>query len=288
VCVLNRFVMSVLHRLLAGVEFLVDPQSGEIRWPARTEDLLRLASELRQIVRGELALAAIGTAPESCDCGQVDNWMAAAEESLQSLWESVAPGNGPIEIGTWFGDADTEWRASARESEMDLLIVPRALTPGSNTLPPSPSPGERGEPEPRMDCPVWVLGSESNHELASGPPLIAVCDDLSTQAEKYLPVAVELALAWGARLLVVHPLGKPIDQLSEEQNDEIRREIFIRLSRSDFRVLAYGSQFRYLEEGFSTLLDGTLVEQVPNLVIAPATMLSGLSALPTSHCLTWE
>ena len=278
--------MSVLHRLLAGVEFSVDPQSGEIRWPARTEDQLRLASELLQIVRGELALAAIGQAPESCDCGQIDRWIAAAEESLRSLWESVAPGNRPIEIGAWFGDADAEWRASARESEMDLLIVPRALALVSHA--PNPSPGGRGEPERSAGCPIWVLGSELKHELASGPPLIAVCDDLSVPAEKYLPVAVELALAWGARLLVVHPLGKPVDQLSDDQNDEIRREIFIRLSRNDFRSLAHGSQFRYLEDSYSPLLDGTLVEQVPNLVIAPSSILSELSEASTSHCMIWE
>jgi hypothetical protein len=133
-----------------------------------------------------------------------------------------------------------------------------------------------------------VLGSESNHELASGPPLIAVCDDLSPRAERYLPVAVELALAWGARLLVVHPLEQPAESLSADQNDQIRREVFIRLSRSDFRSLAHGSQFRYLEAGLSQMLDGSLVEQVPNLVIAPAKLLANQSADLTSHCLIWE
>lgn len=268
--------MSVLHRLLAGVEFSVDPQSGEIRWPARTEDLLRLASELRQIVRGELALAAVGVTPEAVDCGRIDRWMADAEASLQALWDSVAPSSGPIEVGAWFGDADAEWRASARESDMDLLIVPRVLAPANR---------ERGQ---KSDVPVWVLGSESNHELASGPPLIAICDDLSPQAEKFLPVAVDLALAWGARLLVVHPLGMPADQISEERNDQIRREVFIRLSRSDFRSLAHGSQFRYLEGSYSPLFDGALADQVPNLAVGPACALSGLSTPPTSQCLIWE
>lgn len=278
--------MSVLHRLLVGVEFAVDPVAGSIHWPARTEDLLRLASELRQVVRGELALAAIAPPPTNCDCGQIDSWSASAEASLQSLWQSVAPNSGPVEIGAWFGDPDQDWRASAHESEMDLLIVPRVVTLHSDTLTPSPSP--RGRRELHPTCAVWVLGSESNHELASGPPLIAVCDDLSPQAERYLPVAVELALAWGARLLVVHPLDRPADTLSEQQNDEIRREIFVRLSHSDFRSLAHGSQFRYLDNGLTPLLDGTLVEQVPNLVIAPASLIASGPATMTSHCLIWE
>lgn len=278
--------MSVLHRLLVGVEFAVDPEAGAIHWPARTEDLLRLASELLQIVRGELALAAIAAPPMDCDCGQIDSWSASAEESLQSLWQSVAPGSGPVEIGAWFGEPDQEWRASAHESEMDLLIVPRGVAPGSSTFAAGPSAEERGELEKSLA--VWVLGSESNHELASGPPLIAVCDDLSRQAERYLPVAVELALAWGARLLVVHPLDRPADTLSEPQNDEIRREVFVRLSRSDFRSLAHGSQFRYLDNGLTPLLDGKLVEQIPNLVIAPASLLASGPATMTSHCLIWE
>ncbi len=72
--------------------------------PRGDEDLLRLAGELRQIVRGQLALAAIAAPPDGSDCGQIDSWSATAEESMQALWQSVSPGSGPVEVGAWVGD----------------------------------------------------------------------------------------------------------------------------------------------------------------------------------------
>lgn len=281
--------MSVLHRLLAGVEFSITPESGEIRWPAPTEDLLRTACELRRIVRGELALAAVGIAPQPCDCASADRWMTSAEESLQALWQSVA-NDEPVEIGAWLGSPDEEWTASARESSMDLLLVPH---PGSESSLFSVRLDSEGA-ESRISlvaqagCPVWYLGTEHDHQLGSEPPLIAVVDDLSSQAERYLPLAIELAQAWNARLIVTHPLGHPESDLSEERSDSLRREIFIRLSKTDFRSLPWGSQFRFLESSCEPLLRGELTGQTPNLVLGSTRILTEAPSNATCHRIVWS
>lgn len=298
--------MSVLHRILAGIEFSVALTSDEILWPSQTEDLLRLANELREIVRGQLALAAVATPPDNCDCADIDRWMQNAESSLGKLWKSVTGGFGTAEMGAWFGPRLSEWCHSARDSEMDLLLIPQQA--GPDQLP---------EICRQANCPVWIMGTEHGHQLGSEPPLIAFVDDLSPATENYHSVAVQLAHAWNARLLIVHPLPHAVSDLTEQQNDELRRQVFIRLSRTDYRSLHGGSQFHYLEHikknsdermrsGNSDtesdrdrvlknalefhdqrLFLGEITDQVPNLVMAPAQWATNPPPRFGGHLLVW-
>ena len=109
--------MSSVHRILTGLEFAVDPPTDQVHWPAETEDLVRLSIELARVTRSGLAFAAVGTPPEvDIDCGQVDRWLATAEENVEEFWRPAVAGEFQIEDSAWLGNPGEEWVASARES----------------------------------------------------------------------------------------------------------------------------------------------------------------------------
>ena len=162
---------------------------------------------------------------------------------------------------------------------MDLLIVP-----GSVRVSDSP-PADLQWPEVAR-CPVWFAGREPDR-LAGEPPLIAFCDDLSDEATVHMPLAIDLALAWNARLLIVHPLTRPLAELPKDDEDRLRREVFVRLSRSDFRALTQGSQLRFVTGGLEEILAEASVEQSPNLVLASASLVRGIRPQWRGHLLLW-
>lgn len=271
--------MSSVHRILTGLEFLPDPTTGRVNWPAETEDLVRLSIELARVTRSGLAFAAVAAPPaEACDCAQIDSWMAAAEEQVEEQWRTASAGEFPIEQAAWFGNPGEEWAESARDSEMDLLIVPGAGASGTTAA-------DLQWPEVAK-CPVWFAGREPDR-LAGDPPLIVFCDDLSDEAAVHLPLAVDLALAWNARLLIVHPLMQRTAPLSPDDEDRLRREVFVRLSRSDFRALTQGSQLRFVTGGLEEILAEASVEQSPNLVLASASLVRGIRPQWRGHLLLW-
>ena len=271
--------MSSVHRILTGLEFVPDRRTGGVNWPAETEDLVRLSIELARVTHSGLAFAAVATPPaEECDCGRIDSWTAAAEEQVEQKWRAASAGEFPIEQAAWFGNPGEEWAESARDSEMDLLIVPGA---GASDAPRA----DHLWPEVAK-CPVWFAGREPDR-LAGEPPLITFCDDLSDEANVHMPLAVELALAWNARLLIVHPLTRPLAELSTDDADSLRREIFTRLSRSDFRALTQGSQLRFVTGGLEEILAEVSVEQSPNLVLANVGLVRGVRPQWRGHLLLW-
>ena len=274
--------MSFVHRILTGLEFALDADANAVRWPAQTEDLVRLSLELARVTRSGLAFAAVAQAPEEeCDCEDIDRWLAEAEQHVEEMTRSSAIGAIPVEQAAWFGPPDEEWAASARESEMHLLIVPGA------TVPESPAESLRELEWPRQaGCAVWFAGREPDR-LDAAPPLIAFCDDLSDEAAEHLPFAVELALAWNARLLIVHPLTQPAESVTRDEDDRLRREVFVRLSRTDFRSLPHGSQLRLLPGNLCDILAQISTDQPPNLLLASAQL--ALPARPPwrGHVVLW-
>lgn len=272
--------MSSVHRILTGLEFIPDPTSGRVNWPAQTEDLVRLSIELARVTRSGLAFAAVAEFPtQKYDCEQIDSWTAMAEQQVAELWQSSAAQAFPVEQAAWFGNPGVEWAESARENEMDLLIVP-----GGESL--DANPGDLQWPEV-AGCPVWFAGREPDR-LADGPPLIVFCDDLSNAASDQLPFAVELALAWNARLLIVHPLIHSVAELTADDEDRLRREIFVRLARTDFRALAQGSQLRFITGGMDEILAEVSREQTPNLVMASAGLVRVVRPEWRGHRLFWS
>ena len=269
--------MSSVHRILTGLEFVADLKFGRLQWPAETEDLVRLSLELARATNSDLAFAAIARPPEGeCDCGQLDCWTAEAEEGVEQLVGTSAAGEFRVEQGAWFGDPAQEWPASAAESEMDLLIVPGTTdTSGSELHWPA-----------KAKCPVWFAGREPDR-LEAIPPLIVCCDDLSEPAARYLSLAVDLALAWNARLLIVHPLPADQKTLTKDEDDQLRQAIFGRLSRNDFRALTHGSQLRMLSGGLSEILNQISVEQVPNLMMASCGLAGESRPSWRGHLLLW-
>ena len=154
--------MSSVHRILTGLEFVPDRRTGCVNWPAETEDLVRLSIELARVTHSGLAFAAVATPPaEECDCGRIDSWTAAAEEQVEQKWRAASAGEFPIEQAAWFGNPGEEWAESARDSEMDLLIVP----------------GAGASDSPRADhlwpevakCPVWFAGREPDRLAGERP-----------------------------------------------------------------------------------------------------------------------
>ena len=271
--------MSSVHRILTGLEFLPDPTTGQVNWPAETEDLVRLSIELARVTRSGLAFAAVATSPAGeCDCGRLDSWMTAAEQQVEALWRLASAGEFPIEQAAWFGNPGEEWVEAAHESEMDLLVVPASGTQAA-------SQADLQWPE-RAGCPVWFAGREPDR-LAGEPPLIVFCDDLSDAAAAQIPWAVQMALAWNARLLIVHPLSQPLSELDQDHEDRLRREVFVRLSRSDFRALTQGSQLRFVTGGVEEILAEVSVEQSPNLVIGSAGLVRGVRPQWRGHLLLW-
>lgn len=275
--------MSSVHRILTGLEFIVDQATDHVHWPAETEDLVRLSIELARVTRSGLAFAAVGTPPEGdVDCGQVDRWLATAEQNVEEFWRPDVSGELQIEDSAWLGNPSEEWVGSARESEMDLLIVPGSCS--SET--PAETRVELQWPE-QSGCPVWFAGREPD-QLAADPPLIAFCDDLSDAAATHLPFAVELALAWNARLLIVHPLSGPVSDLAPNEEDRLRREIFIRLSRTDFRAINNGSQLRFVTGGLEEILAAVSAEQTPNLMLASTVLVANTRPQWRGHLLLWS
>ena len=96
-----------------------------------------------------------------------------------------------------------------------------------------------------------------------------------------------MPLAWNARLLIVHPLTRPLAELSTDDADSLRREIFTRLSRSDFRALTQGSQLRFVTGGLEEILAEVSVEQSPNLVLANVGLVRGVRPQWRGHLLLW-
>ncbi len=269
--------MSSVHRILTGLEFVAELKFGRIQWPAETEDIVRLSVELARVTHAGLAFAAVARPPDvESSCDQFDCWSAEAEEDLDRWVGTSSAGDFRIEQGAWFGDLSQEWPSSAEESEMDLLIVPG----GADV-----SGGELQWPA-HAKCPVWFAGREPDR-LEAQPPLIVFCDDLSEEAAKHLPLAVELALAWNARFLIVHPLSSAGKPLTKDEDDQLRQTIFGRLSRSDFRALTHGSQLRMLSGGLDEILAQVSVEQVPNLLMACSALTSGPRPKWRGHLLLW-
>ena len=269
--------MSSVRRILTGLEFVADHKFGRFQWPAETEDIVRLSVELARVTHSGLAFAAVACPPEGdCDCGQLDCWTAEAEECIERFVGASSAGEFRIEQGAWFGDPAEEWPASAAESEMDLLIVPGTTeTSGSELQWPA-----------KAKCPVWFIGREPDR-LEAIPPLIVCCDDLSEAAARHLALAVELALAWNARLLIVHPLSPAQRALTKDEDDQLRQAIFNRLSRNDFRALTHGSQLRMLSGGVSEILDQISAEQSPNLVMASCGLAGDSRPHWRGHLLLW-
>lgn len=269
--------MSSVHRILTGLEFVADLKFGRIQWPAETEDIVRLSVELARVTHSGLAFAAVARPPEGdCSCDQLDCWSAEAEEGIERFASASSAGEFRIEQAAWFGDPAEEWPASAEESEMDLLIVP-GTTAGNG--------GELHWPA-KAKCPIWFTGREPDR-LEAHPPLIVFCDDLSDAAAQHLSLAVELALAWNARFLIVHPLSSAQKALTKDEDDQLRQAIFGRLSRNDFRALSHGSQLRMLPGGLSEILEQVSAEQVPNLVMASCGLASGSRPSWRGHLLLW-
>jgi nucleotide-binding universal stress UspA family protein len=274
--------MSSVHRIMTGLEFYPDLYSGRVNWPAETEDLVRLSLELARVTHAGLAFAAVAQPPaEECDCHQIDAWMETAEHDVEKMRRSSSAGSFPIEQAAWFGNSGEEWAESARDSEMDLLIVPASWSSELSQVdvPDLQWPEVAG-------CPVWFAGREPDR-LAGEPPLIVFCDDLSDEAAVQLPLAVELALEWNARLLIVYPLSQPPAELLPDDEDHLRREIFGRLSRTDFRALSHGSQLRFVNGGVQEILAEVSVEQSPNLVLASAGLVRGVRPHWRGHLLMW-
>ncbi len=274
--------MSSVHRILTGLTFVPDPTTDRVNWPAETEDLVRLSIELARVTHSGLAFAAVAEPPtEECDCEQIDSWMAAAEQQVWELGRSASAGEFPTEQAAWFGNPAEEWAESARDSEMDLLIVPGAGSSGTTDV----DLLDLTWPEV-AGCPVWYAGREPDY-LAGEPPLVVFCDDLSDESAVHLPLAVELALAWNARLLIVHPLSQPLSELTQDDIDRLRREVFVKLSRSDFRALMQGSQLRLVTGGVEEILAEVSSEQSPNLVLASAGSVRGFRPQWRGHLLLW-
>ena len=274
--------MSSVQRILTGLEFVLDPHTAHVQWPSETEDVVRLSIELARLTRSGLAFAAVAPClNEDWDCATVDRWLAEAEQQLEGFSRASPTDGIPIEHAAWFGSPGEEWARSARESNMDLLIVPGATLP----LSPAARIAEHGLPE-RAGCPVWFAGREPD-SLAAAPPLIAFCDDLSADAVPHLLFAVELALAWNARLLIVHPLAPPSVPLGADEEDRLRREVFVRLSRTDFRALSHGSQLRLLPGGLDEILQQVSTEQAPNLLMASAKLTAVARPSWRGHLYLW-
>lgn len=274
--------MSSVHRILTGLEFALDPASGQFHWPAETEDLVRLSMELARVTRSRLAFAAVADPPDHpADCGQVDAWCASAEQEIENFIQAAIAVESSIEYAAWFGNARQEWAASARESEMDLLIVPGTGAHGrlEASMADNVLPNQAG-------CPVWFAGREPDR-LATDPPLIVFCDDLSDEAAVHLPFAVDLALGWNARLLIVHPRAEPLKEKTSDCEDRLRREIFVRLSRTDFRAIAQGSQLRLVAGGWDEVLAEASSEQIPNLVMSSAPHSGNIRPPWRGHLLLW-
>lgn len=269
--------MSSVHRILTGLEFVADLKFGQIHWPAETEDIVRLAVELSRVTHSGLAFAAVARPPDGeCNCGQLDCWCAEAEEGVERFVSASSAGEFRCEQGAWFGDPSEEWPSSAEESEMDLLIVPGATDVSGSEL----------QWPAAAKCPVWFTGREPDR-LEAIPPLIVFCDDLSDAAAQHLSLAVELALAWNSRLLLVHPLSPHAATLTKDEDDLLRQAIFGRLSRYDFRALTHGSQLRMLTGGLSEIMAQVSAEQVPNLVMASCGLAGGVRPSWRGHLLLW-
>jgi len=274
--------MSSVHRILTGLEFMLDPHAGRVSWPAETEDVIRLSIELARVTHSGLAFAAIARPPAGeFGCDQLDGCFAEAEQHIEQITRTSSAGMSAIESAAWCGHPEEEWPSSARESEMDLLIVPGGTVPES-------AEARRVEFQwpTRANCPVWFTGREPDR-LDSAPSLIAFCDDLSDEAAMHLSFAVELALAWNARLLIVHPLQQPLETFATDEVDRLRREVFVRLSRTDFRTLAHGSQLRMFPGGLAEILDQVSAEQVPNLVVASASLARESRPCWRGHLVLW-
>ena len=274
--------MSSVHRILTGLEFVLDPIAGRISWPAETEDMVRLSIELARMTRSGLAFAAIARPPVGeFGCDQLDDWSAEAEQQIEQITRTASAEEFPIEQAAWFGHPEAEWALSAQESEIDLLIVSGAPAPES----PGEGRVELQWPE-QAKCPVWFAGRELDR-LDAAPALIVFCDDLSNEAAEHLPFAVDLALAWNTRLLIVHPLSQPVETLTTDDADRLRREVFVRLSRTDFRALSHGSQLRLLPGGLPEILAQVSTEQVPNLIMTSARLAHETRPSWRGHLLLW-
>ncbi len=274
--------MSSVHRILTGLEFELEPSTGPLNWPAQTEDLVRLSLELARVTRSGLAFAAVAGPPDGkYDCGQNDAWTSLAEQQVERMWRTAAAGDFPVEQAAWFGNPGEEWVASALESQMDLLIVPGTAASGVVRR----NRSDIQWPQ-QAGCPVWFAGRELD-SLDTEPPLIVFCDDLTDAAALHLSLAVDLALAWNARLLVVHPLTQSVDDLSQDEEDRLRREVFVRLSRTDFRAIPHGSQLRFITGGLEEIVVESSPEQAPNLIMASAGLVCDLRPQWRGHQLLW-
>lgn len=273
--------MLPFRRLLTGIPFSITA-AGMPHIAPCIEPVVRLALEMRRLGRGDVAFAAVGECPETFadDCATVDRWTTDIETEVETWLLSASPDQRSFEVGAWCGLPSEEWTLAARTSEMDLLIVPGRTHGGV-------IPAQAATWTEQAGCSVWFVGVEVD-SLSSEPPLILMIDDFTDKAEHALKAAIELAQAWSARLLVGHPTYE-FAPPTAEQNDELRRTAFARLSRNDFRCISQGANFIVHAGDVDQLITEVRQTQSVNLVVWPVTggELIDNDVLGTAHLLLW-
>ncbi len=260
--------MQGLQRILVGVDF--NEKTSEL--PLPTQEAIKKGLWLAETTGAQLTLLTVLPEGAASEDGQPgidgnENLSSLVNSQINQILEAN-PHDG-VQVASKFASG-RGWYELIQEvlrEEIDLLIVgTREKNVAKRML-----YGSTGMKLLRKcPCPVWITRPETDPLEVS---TIVAADDLSPVSDKVLHAAVSTAQLIDARLLVVHAADYPLEgammrtECSQEDLDNYRekiradaeKEIFDRLSMTDYRTIQQGTQI--LVQGGPA---DSVVEQVIN------------------------
>ncbi len=268
--------MQTLSRILVGVDF--HRTTGELPLPTRRaiEKSLWLAEK----TGAKLTLMSVlrGPAPSSeneLESSAGSEYQHLISEQIETFIEKGRSAGVEVSSKFVYGRGWYELTREVIREDFDLIIVgTREKSAATRML--------YGSTAVKLlrkcPCPVWVTRPDVDPESAT---TIVAADDLSPVGEKVLHTAVSTAQFIDARLLIVSAVSYPLEgammrtECSQEDLDKYRlkiqtdaeREVFDRLSMTDYRTIQQGTQIIVQGGPADTVVEQVVVENHADLLV---------------------
>ncbi len=243
--------MQGLQRILVGVDF--NEKTSEL--PLPTQEAIKKGLWLAETTGAQLTLLTVlpeeaGSAEELIENDNKESLASLASSQVNQILEANSRDGVQVTSKFASGRGWYELICEVLREDVDLLIVgTRERNVAKRML-----YGSTGTKLLRKcPCSVWITRPDVNPLEVS---TIVAADDLSPVSDKVLHAAVSTAQLIDARLLVVHAADYPLEgammrtECSQEDIDNYRekiradaeKEIFDRLSMTDYRTIQQGTQ----------------------------------------------
>ncbi len=268
--------MQILRRVLVGVDF--HRSTGEL--PLPTQRAIEKSLWLAEKTGASLTLMSVLRGPAPNAENEQESTAASGYQQLitDQLETFIQKGRSAgVEVTSKFvyGRGWYELTREVIREDIDLIVVgTREKSATTRML--------YGSTAVKLlrkcPCPVWVTRPDVDPESVT---TIVAADDLSPVGEKVLHTAISTAQFIDARLLVVSAVSYPLEgammrtECSQEDIDNYRlkikteteKEVFERLSMTDYRTIQQGTQIVIQGGPADSVVEEVVVENKADLLV---------------------